>query len=82
MAPEIIREKPIGTRSDIWSLGMLMLELATGMHPWPDIKDLGDLFSNLENEKLPEIPEHLSADCKDFIKQCLTFDKNKRPSAE
>jgi len=21
MAPEIIREKPIGTRSDIWSLG-------------------------------------------------------------
>ena len=40
MAPEIIRELPIGTRSDIWSLGCTLIELATAQRPWPKIKDL------------------------------------------
>lgn len=44
MAPEIIQEKPIGTRSDIWSLGCTMIELATAERPWPKIKDLSQLF--------------------------------------
>jgi mitogen-activated protein kinase kinase kinase len=47
MAPEIIREMPVGTRSDIFSLGQLMIELASAQHPWPNIKDLAGLFENL-----------------------------------
>jgi len=47
MAPEVIREMPIGTRSDIWSLGQTMLELATAKNPWPEIKDLGELLQKI-----------------------------------
>jgi serine/threonine protein kinase len=51
MAPEIIKEDPIGTRSDIWSLGMTMLELATAKNPWPEIKDLGELWIKIEKSE-------------------------------
>jgi len=47
MAPEVIKEMPIGTRSDIWSLGQTILELATAKNPWPEIKDLGELVCKI-----------------------------------
>eukprot|EP01059_Diplonema_ambulator_P019869 TRINITY_DN33536_c0_g1_i1.p1 TRINITY_DN33536_c0_g1~~TRINITY_DN33536_c0_g1_i1.p1 ORF type:complete len:558 (+),score=73.60 TRINITY_DN33536_c0_g1_i1:50-1723(+) len=34
MAPEVARERVATKRSDIWSLGCTMLEMATGKHPW------------------------------------------------
>jgi len=81
MAPEIIREMPVGTRSDIWSLGQLMIELSTANHPWPEIKDLASLFEKLTSCEMPVLPDKLSAEARDFIKQCLQYDKDRRPSA-
>ena len=52
-----------------------MIELASGNYPWAGIKDLADLFQRIYDKKLPEIPEHLSAECKNFIEQCLNYDK-------
>ena len=40
-----------------------MIELASGNYPWAGIKDLADLFQRIYDKKLPEIPEHLSAEC-------------------
>ena len=34
MAPECLNAKPVGRRSDIWSLGCTLIELATANHPW------------------------------------------------
>ena len=82
MAPEVVFQKPIGRRSDIWSLGCTIIELASGNYPWAGIKDLADFFSLLEQRKLPDIPDHLSEECKDFILKCLNYDKNMRPNAE
>ena len=75
MAPEAINMQKIGRRSDIWSLGCTMIELASGNYPWAGIKDLADLFQRIYDKKLPEIPEHLSAECQNFIEQCLNYDK-------
>lgn len=41
MAPEILMMKPVGRRSDIWSLGCTLIELATAEHPWSDITEIG-----------------------------------------
>ena len=60
MAPEVIKGAKVGRRSDIWSLGCTLIELATAGYPWPDIKDLQQLFIKLVKEEIPEIPEHLS----------------------
>lgn len=82
MAPEIIKEQPIGTRSDIWSLGCLLIELATANHPWADVKEIGQLLDKICKSEIPSIPSSLSDECQDFIRQCLQYDKDKRPSAE
>ena len=81
MAPEAIKGIKVGRRSDIWSLGCTLIELATAGYPWPNIKDLSELFNKIVSEETPEIPEHLSKECQDFIIQCLTHDKDKRPTA-
>jgi serine/threonine protein kinase len=36
MAPERLRAKPYGTPSDLWSLGLVLLECATQQVPWDE----------------------------------------------
>ena len=81
MAPEFFSRKPVGRRSDIWSLGCTLIELATAKHPWHGIRDVVHLIQKLELNELPDIPESLSAVAKDFIKKCLVYDKETRPTA-
>lgn len=75
MAPEVLMNKGIHRRADIWSLGCLIIEMAVGGNPWGS-----EIFDNhfqaimkiADHTQLPNIPyEELSKDCVDFIKQCL-----------
>ena len=36
MAPEIINQTKCGRKSDIWSFGCTLLEMATGNNPWSE----------------------------------------------
>lgn len=38
MSPERIQRKPYSYSSDIWSLGIVLLETATGRYPYPEQK--------------------------------------------
>ena len=42
MSPEQARAEPVGSASDIFSLGMVLYELATGQHPFPADSQVGD----------------------------------------
>lgn len=77
MAPERINP-PVNRpgydiRSDVWSLGMSMLELAIGQFPY---KIVGTNFFNLLKQICTEAPPKLppnrySVDCDDFINKWL-----------
>ena len=67
MAPEVLVGKPVGTRSDIWSLGQTMIELCTAENPWPQIKNFNDLLTKITQREVPQVPEHLSPVARDFI---------------
>ena len=39
LSPEIIEGRPYSFKSDIWSLGCVLLQLSTGLKPFHKVKD-------------------------------------------
>ncbi|CAM6043919.1 unnamed protein product [Sphagnum compactum] len=82
MAPEVIdATKTYGIAADIWSLGCTVLEMVTGKPPLSDLEWQAVLW-RVGHGEAPPIPENMSPDLKDFIKQCLEVDVNKRPTVD
>ena len=78
MAPEVLEEKPYATEVDIWSLGILALELSTGCPPNDDIQDPESMLERLKKNGAPKLDSSYSKEFKDFVEKCLTIDPNKR----
>ncbi|CAE6516090.1 unnamed protein product [Rhizoctonia solani] len=81
MAPEVIELKGASTKSDIWSLGCVIVELLTGRPPYGDIPNgLTVMFRIVEDEH-PPIPEGFSPMLRNFLELCFNKDPDLRPSA-
>jgi len=82
MAPEVVKGKEYTCKVDIWSLGVMGLELVEGEPPYMNESMLKALFK-IAKEGLPPFknPESMSGDLKNFIRTCCTMDSEARPSA-
>ncbi|XP_044506016.1 mitogen-activated protein kinase kinase kinase YODA-like [Mangifera indica] len=82
MAPEVIKN-PNGCNLavDIWSLGCTVLEMATTKPPWSQYEGVAAMFKIGNSKELPAIPDHLSNEGKDFVRQCLQRNPAFRPTA-
>ncbi|KAJ7535690.1 hypothetical protein O6H91_12G042800 [Diphasiastrum complanatum] len=82
MAPEVIRQTGHNWQADIWSVGCTVIEMATGKPPWSQqFQEVAALFHIGTTKSHPPIPDHLSADAKDFLYKCLQREPRRRPSA-
>ncbi|PWZ20797.1 Mitogen-activated protein kinase kinase kinase 3 [Zea mays] len=82
MAPEVIMNKNgYSFEVDIWSLGCTIIEMGTGRHPWHQYEHVHAMFKIVNTKDMPEIPERLSKEGKDFLSLCLKRDPAQRPSA-
>ncbi|KAK6137405.1 hypothetical protein DH2020_028828 [Rehmannia glutinosa] len=82
MAPEVIKNSSgCKLAVDIWSLGCTVLEMATTKPPWSQYEGVAAMFKIGNSKELPEIPDHLSDEGKDFVMQCLQRNPRYRPSA-
>ncbi len=79
-APESIRNNNSCRKSDIWSLGCTLLELAKGKTPWEEEKLAPMTLMNkiAEGRSLPEVPEKLHENIKTLIGKCLKLDPDER----
>ncbi|OAP56645.1 hypothetical protein AYL99_08757 [Fonsecaea erecta] len=82
MAPEVVRQSGQSIKSDIWSVGCLVVEMYTGSRPFPSMTTLQTLFAVGSNNEKPTIPEHASEDAKQFMGKTFEVDHEKRPGAD
>ncbi|MED6251146.1 hypothetical protein ATANTOWER_023557, partial [Ataeniobius toweri] len=83
MAPEVINESGYGRKSDIWSVGCTVYEMATGKPPLAHMDKMAALFYiGSSRGFMPALPDGFSENAKDFVKICLTSDQSLRPSAD
>ncbi|XP_057546197.1 mitogen-activated protein kinase kinase kinase NPK1-like [Amaranthus tricolor] len=81
MAPEVILQTGHSFSADIWSVGCTIIEMATGKPPWCQYQEVQALFHIGTTKSHPPIPEHLSAEAKDFLSKCLQKEPCLRASA-
>ncbi|WOG82107.1 hypothetical protein DCAR_0101269 [Daucus carota subsp. sativus] len=82
MAPEVVmNSNGYNLAVDIWSLGCTILEMATSKPPWGQYEGVAAIFKIGNSKEIPEIPNHLSPDAKNFIRLCLQRDPVARPTA-
>jgi len=83
MAPELIRGHDYGIKVDIWSLGIMVMEMAEGEPPYMEFPPLRALFL-ITTKGIPDLKEPFkwSEEFKDFLNKCLVKDVEGRPDAK
>ncbi|NWH64329.1 M3K19 kinase, partial [Geococcyx californianus] len=82
MAPEVINESGYGRKSDIWSVGCTVFEMATGKPPLASMDRIAAMFYiGAHRGLMPSLPDRFSSIAVDFVHACLTRDQHERPSA-
>ena len=87
MSPEVIKGGTnAGARHgavDIWSLGCVILEMATGRPPWSSLDNEWAIMYNIAQGNPPQLPtpDQLSPEGLDFLNKCFERDPVKRFSA-
>lgn len=81
LSPEIITRKAYDTKTDIWSLGILIIEMLEGAPPYLNEAPLKAIYLIASRGKPSIDYERLSPELADFLDKCLNIDPNARATA-
>ena len=78
-SPEVWRDMPYDSKSDVWSLGCVLYEITTLKPPFR-AEDMEGLYKKVLKGYYPRIPTHYSQDLSNVIRALLQVSPNLRPS--
>ncbi|KLU84079.1 STE/STE11 protein kinase [Magnaporthiopsis poae ATCC 64411] len=85
MSPEVIKGETPGHFGaiDVWSLGCVVLEMATGRRPWGNLDNEWAIMYNIAQGNPPQLPtpDQLSPKGIEFLERCFVRDSKKRATA-
>jgi len=80
MAPEIIEKKPFTEKADLWSYGVLLLELCTRRDPYQGRDPPQIVYDIMVARTPPQVPPHCPKQYADLIYSCRNYTPEARPS--
>ena len=80
-SPEVWKDKPYDSKSDIWSLGCVIYEMITLKPPFR-AEDMDGLYKKVTKGSYPKIGDQYSKALSKAIKEMLQVNPTNRPSAD
>jgi HEAT repeat protein/tRNA A-37 threonylcarbamoyl transferase component Bud32 len=80
MAPEQILGKKVDERADIYSLGVILYELFSGVPPYSRGDHMSVMYQHVQGKARPpiEINKELPVELNNLVMKCMSLDKAKR----
>ena len=85
MAPEVFTKNMSeghGRAADVWSVGCVVIEMATGKRPWHELESNYQIMFKVGMGESPPVPETLNKEGQDFLSKCFEHDPRVRATAE
>jgi NIMA (never in mitosis gene a)-related kinase len=79
MSPEICENKEYSFKTDIWSLGVILLEMCLLKPPF-DANSLPALALKISKGEYSPVPKHYSKGLKQLVAEMMQVDPAKRPT--
>jgi len=76
MAPEVLRGEAADVRSDVWALGVLLYEMASGTHPFSGVTAFEVIASIMAGP--PTLRTSMPPGLRTVVQRCLTVDRAER----
>ncbi len=80
-SPEVWKDQPYDSKSDVWSLGCVLYEIAALQPPFR-ASDMDGLFKKVLKGIYPKIPTHYSDELNKMLKRLIAVNPNQRPTCD
>ena len=83
MSPERILGENYSYSSDVWSMGLVLIECATNRYPYSNINSMIEMAQTVTESDPPTLQgDRFTGEFRDFIALCLRKEARRRPAAD
>ena len=80
LSPEICLGQAYNSKTDVWSLGILLYQMTALQTPWQDAQNLPEIVMKVCQTQYPPLPSNTSREIKNLVAMCLQKDPDQRPT--